>query len=100
MNGHVPSVLREIPNSRDLVRDLELLPLASSDELVVRTVAAAFARTPLGTDELRDVKLLAFVMDIDSGRLTTLRVPECPPFPPVSAWVDRLSVVSGLSSLA
>jgi hypothetical protein len=63
----------------------------------VRAVAAAFARTPLGTDELRDAKLLAFVMDIDSGRLTALRVPECPPFPPVSAWVERLSTISGLS---
>lgn len=97
MNGHVPRVLRGVPDNRDLVRDLESLALAASDELVVRTIAATFARTPLPIDELRDAKLLAFVMDIDAGRLTALRVPECPPFPPVSAWVDRLSTVSGLS---
>jgi hypothetical protein len=99
MNDHVPRAVREISDSRDLVRGLNSVPLASSDELVVRTIAAAFARTPLGTDELRDTKLLAFVMEVDSGRLTSLRVPECPPFPPVSAWVDRLSVISGLSKI-
>ncbi len=97
MNDHVSRAMRDVSGSRDLVRGLESVPLASSDELVVRTIAAAFARTPLGSDELRDAKLLAFVMEVDSGRLTTLRIPESPPFPPVSVWVDRLSAISGLS---
>ena len=97
MNGHLHRGMREVPDGHDLVRDLESLPLASSDELVVRTIAGAFARTPLGADELRDAKLIVFMMEIDSGRLTAIRVPDCPPFPPLSAWVDRLSAISGLS---
>jgi hypothetical protein len=51
--------------SRSLA-DVDTLPESVSDDLVVRSVGAAFARMPLEVDELRDIRLIAFVLDISA----------------------------------
>jgi hypothetical protein len=81
----------------EVVRGLTAIPTVVSDELVLRQLAAAFARVPLMPDETRDAKLIAFVMDIDSGRLSESDLAERPVLPPISSWIDGLSRVSGIS---
>jgi hypothetical protein len=44
--------------------------LAASDEAVVQLVAARHARLRLSSDDIRDVKLSAFLIEIDSGHLS------------------------------
>lgn len=46
--------------------DVDTLPQEISDDLVVQSVAATFARTPLGIDELRDIRLVAFLLDVST----------------------------------
>jgi hypothetical protein len=81
----------------EIVRGLTSLPTVVSDELILRQLAAAFARVPLMPDETRDAKLVAFAMDIDSGRLTESDLSERPALPPVSSWIDGLSTLAGIS---
>src|SRR5215469_9941870 len=81
------------------IRSVGELPHVVSDDLLVRQLAAAFARAPLGPDEIRDVKLVAFLMDLDSGRLSELDVPERASYPPLSGWIDDLSTLAGISKV-
>ena len=85
--------------ARDVLRDVENISRAGSDELIVRAIAAAFARTPLASDELRDIKLITFLMDVDAGRLDPARIVERAPFPALARWVDELSVLGGISKV-
>jgi hypothetical protein len=81
------------------VRSLAGLPHVVSDDRLVRELAAAFARAPLAPDQVRDVKLVAFLMDLDSGRLAEVDVPERAVYPPLSSWIDALSALGGISKI-
>jgi hypothetical protein len=81
----------------DILQDVEKLPLGVSDDMVVRAAASAFARTPLSSEQLRDIKLVVFLMDVDSGRLDAFRISDRPPLPVLSTWIDRLSLLGGIS---
>jgi hypothetical protein len=48
------------------LRSLDNTPQSVSDDSVVRLVASAFARSPLSAEEMRDARIIAFVLDIGS----------------------------------
>jgi hypothetical protein len=89
-----------LPNSgsyRRPIADVDTLAFEVSDDLVVQSVAATFARAPLKPDELRDIRLIAFVLAI-SAQLSTKQV-ATDRFEASRIVVadDRLRSVSGLS---
>jgi hypothetical protein len=79
--------------------DVDALPREVSDDLVVQLVAGAFARSPLEVDELRDLRLVAFLLDILArslnGQLATQYAGEsC-----IVVVDDRLRSFTGLSAV-
>src|SRR5579883_2795378 len=80
--------------------DADALPLVTSDEAVLQAVAARFARSRLSAEQLRDVKLLVFVMEMEGGRLGA----EGPgglgrqaPLPGIADWGEQLAAAAGIS---
>lgn len=78
------------------VQDLDQALRAPSDDAVVELLAAAFARLPLPPDALRDAKLVAFLLDVESGRYASDRVADITGNS-VPVLVDRLVRESGIS---
>ena len=48
------------------LQDVDSVPRSVSDDAVVRLVASAFARSPLSAEEMRDARVIAFLLDINS----------------------------------
>ena len=80
------------------LRDVDTTPRSVSDDAVVRLVASAFARSPLAADEMRDARVIAFLVDVSSrtsaGALHYLAQDES------RAIVidDRVGLLTGLSN--
>ena len=78
--------------------DVDTLPQGILDDLVVQAVAAAFARNPLEIDELRDIRLVAFLLDV-LGRISDQQLAErSSGLLRVVVADDRLRSISGLSA--
>ena len=78
--------------------DVDMLPQGILDDLVVQAVAAAFARNPLEIDELRDIRLVAFLLDV-LGRISDQQLAErSSGLLRVVVADDRLRSISGLSA--
>ncbi len=83
--------------SRPLV-DVDALLQEVSDDLVVQLVAAAFARTPLEVDGLRDVRLVAFLLDISARVADRQLAVQYTEASRIVVADDRLRSLSGLSA--
>lgn len=84
-------------HSRPLA-DVDSLPYEISDDLVVQLVGAAFARAPLGLDEFRDVRLIAFLLDISARTSEQQLARQSSETSHVVVVDDRLRSLSGLSA--
>lgn len=84
--------------SKRSLADVDSLIHEVSDDLVVQLVATAFARTPLEIDELREVRLVAFLLDI-SGRVGNKQlIARDLEGPRIVVADDRLKSLAGLSA--
>jgi hypothetical protein len=79
--------------------DLDAVLLAVSDDAVVHLLGAAFGRVPLGSEGLRDAKLAAFLLDVDSGRYATHRLPQAVEIGTTGRVLERLAALAGISVL-
>ena len=79
--------------------DLDAVLLAVSDDAVVHLLGAAFGRVPLGSEGLRDAKLAAFLLDVDSGRYATHRLPQAVEIGTAGRVLERLAALAGISVL-
>ena len=77
--------------------DIDTLPQEISDDLVVQAVAAAFARTPLEVDALRDIRLVVFLLDVLARTSDSQLNAEHTGFSRVVVADDRLRSFTGLS---
>ena len=86
-----------VPLTRTLA-NVDNLPQEISDDLVVQLVAGTFARTPLDVDELRDTRLIAFLLHV-SARMSDQQLTQ--PHSESSRIVvadDRLRSFAGISA--
>jgi hypothetical protein len=80
------------------LQDVDMLPDAVSDDLVVRLIGAAFARMPLDVGEIRDIRIVAFVLDLNS-RLSRNGIQKTQLSKTLAVVVDdRLGTTTGLSN--
>jgi hypothetical protein len=77
--------------------DADAVLLAVSDDAVVHLLGAAFGRAPLSPEGLRDAKLAAFLLDVDSGRFATQRLPQLVQIGPAQRALERLASLAGMS---
>jgi hypothetical protein len=77
--------------------DADAVPLAVSDDAVIHLLGAAFGRAPLSSEGLRDAKLAAFLLDVDSGRLAAHRLPQPIQTGPTGRVLERLASLAGMS---
>jgi hypothetical protein len=77
--------------------DADTVLLAVSDDAVVHLLGAAFGRAPLSSEALRDAKLAAFLLDVDSGRLATHRLPQPIQIASTGRVLERLASLAGMS---
>lgn len=83
--------------SRQL-RDVDSTPRSVSDDAVVRLVASAFARSPLAADEMRDARVIAFLLDV-SSRISSGAVGHMAEDESRAIVIDdRVGLLTGLSS--
>lgn len=87
----------EIPLRPELISDVDALPHGITDEAVIRLIGAAFVRTPLSAEELRDSRLVAFLLDVGSNRFAADRIGDVIRVSPAAVTGDRLAAISGLS---
>ncbi len=78
--------------------DVDTLLRGVSDDLVVQAVATAFARNPLETDELRDIRLVVFLMDVLGRTSDQQVVQQSSESSRVVVADDRLRSFTGLSA--
>lgn len=78
--------------------DAEDLLQGVSDDAVVGLVASAFARAPLSADRIRDAKLVAFMLDIGSGRYAAQRIGAEVEIGLLERAVDRVASLAGISA--
>jgi hypothetical protein len=83
--------------SRQL-RDLDSIPWSVSDDAVVRLVASAFARSPLGSDEMRDIRVIAFLLDVSSRMSSAALQHQAEDESRAIVIDDRVGLVTGLSN--
>jgi hypothetical protein len=89
---NVPLPGSGISNRR--LADTDALTQEVSDDLVVRAVAASFARNPLEVNEVRDIRVVAFLLDV-SARLSDRQLGTRSSHIVVAD--DRLKSLTGLS---
>lgn len=87
----------EIPLRPELISDVDALPHGITDEAVIRLIGAAFVRTPLSAEELRDSRLVAFLLDVGSSRFVADRIGDVIRVSPAAIAGDRLAAITGLS---
>jgi hypothetical protein len=79
--------------------DVDAVLSAVSDDAVVHLLGATFGRAPLSSEGLRDAKLAAFLLDVDSGRFATHRLPQPFQIGPAGQVLERLASLAGMSIL-
>jgi hypothetical protein len=79
--------------------DADTVLLAVSDDAIVHLLGAAFGRAPLSSEGLRDAKLASFLLDVDSGRFATHRLPQPVQIGPAGRVLERLALLAGISIL-
>jgi hypothetical protein len=94
----------DIPVSESLhlhrqLADVDTALLAVSDDAVVHLLGGAFGRAPLGSEELRDAKLAAFLLDVDSGRYASHRLAQPVQLGTTGRVLERLAALAGISIL-
>lgn len=94
--NHLPNP--ELPKLRS-ISDIGGTPCGVSDELVTRLIGASFARAPLTGEGLRDVRLIAFLLDVESGRYAVNRLSDLVRISTAPVAKDRLRSISGLSRI-
>jgi hypothetical protein len=84
---------------RRQLADVDTSLLAVSDDAIVQLLGAAFARAPLSPEGIRDAKLAAFLLDVDSGRYGSYRLPRPVQLGATPLVLERVAVLAGMSSL-
>jgi hypothetical protein len=69
-----------------------------SDDLVVQLVGATFARMPLGIDELRDIRIVAFLLDVSTRTPDKQLVVQSSQLSRTVVVDDRFRSITGLSA--
>jgi hypothetical protein len=88
----------ELPKPRS-VSDIGATTCGVSDEAVTQLIGATFARAPLAGEDLRDARLIAFLLDFDSGRYAVNRLNDLVRISMAPVAKDRLRSISGLSAI-
>jgi hypothetical protein len=84
------------PYSRQL-QDLDTIPRSVSDDAVVRMIASVFARSPLAVDEMRDARVIAFLLDVSSRNATNALQHGAEDESRAIVIDDRVGLLTGLS---
>jgi hypothetical protein len=82
--------------SRQL-QDLDTIPRSVSDDAVVRMIASVFARSPLAVDEMRDARVIAFLLDVSSRNATNALQHGAEDESRAIVIDDRVGLLTGLS---
>jgi hypothetical protein len=79
------------------LQDLDTTPRGVSDDAVVRLVASTFARSPLAADEMRDARVIAFLLDVSSRKATDVLQHGAADESRAIVIDDRVGLLTGLS---